>query len=137
MLGEILYFLLSNFSTYSMIHSLSSHENAFRKHSPNPTTNLEFRCLRISFLQISFLTNFVSYEFRFNKFSLISNQANKGTSNNDVQGFFAIFDLPTYLVLLYNVRFWGPILDPPIYPNIGFHYWTFPKEKGNGLILNG
>ena len=31
----------------------------------------------------------------------------KGTSINDVLRFLAIFDLPTYLVLLYNVRFWG------------------------------
>ena len=30
----------------------------------------------------------------------------KGTSINDVPRFLAIFDLPTYLVLLYNVPFW-------------------------------
>ena len=30
-----------------------------------------------------------------------------GTSINDVPRFLAIFDLPTYLVLLYNVRFLG------------------------------
>ena len=31
--------------------------------------------------------------------------ATKGTSINDVPRFFAIFDLPTYFVLLYNIRF--------------------------------
>ena len=30
----------------------------------------------------------------------------KGTSINDVPRLMAIFDLPTYLVLLYNVQFW-------------------------------
>ena len=34
------------------------------------------------------------------------------TSINDVPRFLAIFDLPTYLVLLYNVRFWGLPLTP-------------------------
>ena len=33
--------------------------------------------------------------------------SSKGTSINDVTRFLAIFDLPTYLVLLYNVQFWG------------------------------
>ena len=36
----------------------------------------------------------------------------KGTSINDVPHFFAIFDLPTYLVLLYNVPFLGLSLTP-------------------------
>ena len=31
----------------------------------------------------------------------------KGTSIYNVTRFLADFDLPTYLVLLYNVRFWG------------------------------
>ena len=35
------------------------------------------------------------------------NNLPKGTSINDVLHFLAIFDLPTYLVLLYNVPFWG------------------------------
>ena len=30
-----------------------------------------------------------------------------GTFINDVPRFLAIFDLPTYLVLVYNVPFWG------------------------------
>ena len=30
-----------------------------------------------------------------------------GTSTNDVPRFLVIFDLPTYIVLLYNVRFLG------------------------------
>ena len=30
-----------------------------------------------------------------------------GTFINDVPRFLAIFDLPTYLILLYNVPFWG------------------------------
>ena len=34
-----------------------------------------------------------------------------GTFINDVPRFLAIFDLPTYLVLLYNVPFWGAIWD--------------------------
>ena len=33
----------------------------------------------------------------------------------------AFFDLPTYLVLLYNVPFGGAILDPPTHPNMGRH----------------
>ena len=36
----------------------------------------------------------------------------------DVPCFLAIFDLPTYIVLLYNVQFWG-LSWPPTYPNIG------------------
>ena len=39
----------------------------------------------------------------------------RGTSINDVPRFLAIFDLPTYLVLLYNVPFWG-YLGPPYLP---------------------
>ena len=31
----------------------------------------------------------------------------KGTTINDVPHFLAIFDLPNYLVLPYNVQFWG------------------------------
>ena len=48
-----------------------------------------------------------------NSLWLKSNQYKKLASNalgtfiNDVPRFFAIFDLPTYLVLLYNVPFWG------------------------------
>ena len=26
-----------------------------------------------------------------------------------------------------NVRYFGAFLDPPIYPKIGHHLWTFPK----------
>ena len=49
-----------------------------------------------------------------------------GTSINDVPHFLAIFDLPTYLVLLYNIGFWGLSWTPPLtYPNmiviIGLH----------------
>jgi hypothetical protein len=33
-------------------------------------------------------------------------------SINDVPRFLAIFDLPTYLVLLYNVQFWGLLWTP-------------------------
>ena len=29
--------------------------------------------------------------------------------------------------LTYNVQFWGVILDPPTYPKIWRHWWTFPK----------
>ena len=36
----------------------------------------------------------------------------KGTSINDVPCFLAIFDLPTYLVLLYNVPFLGLFWTP-------------------------
>jgi hypothetical protein len=36
----------------------------------------------------------------------------KGSSINDVQRFYAIFDLPTYLVLPYNVRFLGLSWNP-------------------------
>ena len=35
-----------------------------------------------------------------------------GTFNNEVPRFLAIFDLPTYLVLLYNVPFWGQFWTP-------------------------
>ena len=34
-------------------------------------------------------------------------KSHQGMSINDVPRFLAIFDLPTYLVLLYKVRFWG------------------------------
>ena len=44
----------------------------------------------------------------------------RGTSINDVSRFLAISDLPTYLVLLYNVPFLG-YLGPPTYPNKGRH----------------
>ena len=37
----------------------------------------------------------------------------RGTFVNDVPRFLTIFDLPTYLVLLYNVPFWG-FLGPPL-----------------------
>jgi hypothetical protein len=36
----------------------------------------------------------------------------KGTFINDVPRFLAIFDLPTYLVLPYNVPFWGLFWTP-------------------------
>ena len=36
-----------------------------------------------------------------------------GTSINDVPRFLAIFKPPTYLVLLYNVPFWGLSWTPP------------------------
>ena len=36
----------------------------------------------------------------------------KGTSINDVPHFLVIFDLPTYLVLLYNVPFLGLFWTP-------------------------
>ena len=39
----------------------------------------------------------------------------KGTFINDVPRFLAIFDLSTYLVLLYNVPFLG-YLGPPYLP---------------------
>jgi hypothetical protein len=39
--------------------------------------------------------------------NLVLSLRNRGTSINDVPRFLAIFDLPTYLVLLYNVPFWG------------------------------
>ena len=38
--------------------------------------------------------------------------APKGTSINDVPRYLAIFDLPTYLVLLINIRFWGLFWTP-------------------------
>ena len=44
-----------------------------------------------------------------------------GTLINDVPRFLAIFDLPTYLVLLYNVSFLGLFWTPPTYPNKGPH----------------
>ena len=52
--------------------------------------------------------------------------ATKGTSTNDIPRFLAIFDLPTYFVLLYEIQNFWAILDPPTYPNIGCHLWTFP-----------
>ena len=41
-----------------------------------------------------------------------------GTSINDVPHFLAIFDLPTYLVLLYNIGFWGLSWTPPPLPTL-------------------
>ena len=43
----------------------------------------------------------------FENTSMISLLSGQGTSIKDVPRFSAIFYLPTYLVLLYNVRFWG------------------------------
>ena len=41
------------------------------------------------------------------KFVILFCSISKGTFNNEVPRFLAIFDLPTYLVLLYNVHFLG------------------------------
>ena len=40
--------------------------------------------------------------------------------------------LPTYHVrrfFHYNIRYLGAFLDPPSYPKIGRHLWTFPNAK--------
>ena len=42
----------------------------------------------------------------------IKNKAAKGMLIIDVPHFLAIFDLPTYLALLYNVPFWGLFWTP-------------------------
>ena len=53
------------------------------------------------------------------------------TSINDVRRFSPIFDLPTYHVWRFlpynNIQYFGAFLDPPTYPKIGCHLWTFPK----------
>ena len=48
------------------------------------------------------------------KVNINTSVSSVGTSINDVPRFLAIFDLPTYLVLLFNVRFWGLSWTYPI-----------------------
>ena len=80
-----------------------------------------FVAYKFCFLRILFLTNFVSYEFRFNKFSLIFNQANKGTSNNDVPLFWPFL---TYLPK-------GRIISKAI-----FVFLTSPKKRTKTIWLH-
>ena len=62
----------------------------------------------------------------------------QGTSINDVPCFLTIFDLPTYLVLLYNVRFWGLSWTPLptlISDVINGLYQTFSFFNNTVLLL--
>ena len=59
-----------------------------------------------------------------------------GTSINDVRRFSAIFDLSSTMPDdFYPIRsdilglFWAAFLNPPTYPKIGRHLWTFPCKK--------
>ena len=55
------------------------------------------------------------------KYVILFCSISKETFNNEVPRFLAIFDLPTYLVLLYNVHFLGLSWTPPTFPNMGRH----------------
>jgi hypothetical protein len=65
------------------------------------TTNKDFNTINNGFL-------FRFYKlFSSDHFSKLKSEIGRGTFINDVPRFLAIFDLPTYLVLLYNVPFLG------------------------------
>ena len=107
------------FWNFKLWHFKGLSRSACSNSKMKPCLSLQSSFRALSLRRHGALQNYTISKFKFRKkiwfvcLGLLCS-VTKGTSINDVPRFLAIFDLPTYLVLLYNVRFlglsWTPLL---------------------------